>query len=94
VLLHLVSAREGDVAKAWKTVRKELKLYGAGLADKPEILALSQADTVTQEELDAKRKALKKAAKREPFILSSAARQGLEPLLGALAREIDGGTGD
>ena len=45
VLLHLVSAQEDDVAKAYKTVRKRTEAYGEGLADKPEIVALSQVDT-------------------------------------------------
>jgi GTPase len=92
VLLHLVSAREDDVARAYKTVRKELLLYGevndGRLADKPEIVALSQCDTVSDEELAAKAKALKRAAKQTPFLLSSASRQGLEPILRALLAEI------
>ena len=46
VLLHLVSAQEESPAKAYKTVRAELAAYGDGLADKPEILALSQVDTL------------------------------------------------
>jgi GTPase len=90
VLLHLVSAREEDVAKAYRTVRKELKLYGEGLIDKPEIVALSQVDTVSEEDRDAKLQALHKAARRKPFLLSSATRAGLEPLLRALAARIDG----
>jgi GTP-binding protein len=90
VLLHLVSAREEDVAKAYKTVRKELKLYGEGLTDKPEIVALSQTDTVSEEERDEKAAALQKAARRKPLLLSSAARNGLEPLLRALLARIDG----
>ena len=46
VLLHLVSAVEEDVAKAYETVRRELELYDPELIEKPEIVALSQVDTV------------------------------------------------
>src|SRR6201991_5040598 len=46
VLLHLVDGTLDDVATDYRTVRRELKAYGNGLADKPEILALSQVDTV------------------------------------------------
>ena len=46
VLLHLVSAQEESPAKAYKTVRAELEAYGDGLAEKPEIVALSQVDTL------------------------------------------------
>ena len=49
VLLHLVSAQEEDVAKAYKTVRDELEAYGGELADKPEIVALSQIDAIDEE---------------------------------------------
>ncbi|MBV8612143.1 MAG: GTPase ObgE, partial [Acetobacteraceae bacterium] len=44
VLLHLVDGAAGDVVRAWRTVRAELASYGAGLADKPEILALNKVD--------------------------------------------------
>src|SRR5947207_6484232 len=44
VLLHLVSAQEEHPDKAYKTVRGELAAYGHGLAEKPEIVALSQVD--------------------------------------------------
>ncbi|MEZ5812294.1 MAG: GTPase ObgE [Rhizobiaceae bacterium] len=49
VLLHLVSAREDDPAAAWRTVRRELEAYGHGLAEKPEIVALSQCDILDGE---------------------------------------------
>ena len=89
VLLHLVSAQEADVAKAYKTVRGELVLYGEGLADKPEIVALSQIDTVDADELALKTKALKKASKQTPFLISSASRQGLDQIQRAMFAEID-----
>src|SRR5919107_3581462 len=46
LLLHLVAADSEDPAEAWQIVRDELDSYGAGLADKPEIVALSKADLV------------------------------------------------
>src|SRR5512141_1507640 len=39
VLLHLVDATLDDVAEAYGIVRGEVEAYGAGLVDKPEILA-------------------------------------------------------
>ncbi|MGL4490283.1 MAG: GTPase ObgE [Rhizobiaceae bacterium] len=88
VLLHLVSAQEEDVAKAYKTVRKELKLYGGGLMDKPEIVALSQIDTVDEETKLAKLAALKKAAKKTPIVISGVSREGLDVAQRKLAFEI------
>ncbi len=89
VLLHLVSAQEEDVAKAYKTVRKELKAYSKKLADKLEIVALSQIDTVDEETRDAKLAALKKAAKKTPLALSAVSRQGLDAALFKLAHAIE-----
>jgi GTPase len=89
VLLHLVSAQEEDVAKAYKTVRKELKAYSKLLADKLEIVALSQIDTVDDETRDAKLAALKKAAKKTPLGLSAVSRQGLDTALFKLAQAIE-----
>ena len=89
VLLHLVSAQEEDVAKAYKTVRKELKAYSKMLADKLEIVALSQVDTVDDETRDAKLAALKKASKKTPLALSAVSRQGLDTALFKLAQAIE-----
>ncbi len=89
VLLHLVSAREDDVALAYRTVRGELDAYGHGLTEKPEILALSQIDAVPAEEVKKKAKALGKAAGRVPLLLSSATRSGVEEVLRALMQFVE-----
>ena len=31
---------------AWRTVRDELRAYGGGLADKPEVMVLNKADAI------------------------------------------------
>ena len=89
VLLHLVSAREEDVAAAYATVRQELTAYGHGLAGKPEVLALSQADLLGDAERAEALKALEKAAGRRPFLLSSATGEGVQEVLRALMRVIE-----
>jgi GTP-binding protein len=84
VLLHLVSAQEDSPAKAYRTVRGELEAYGHGLAEKPEIVALSQADTLDAGERKKKVAALKKAAGRAPLLLSAVTGEGVEAALRAL----------
>ena len=54
VLLHLVDGTSEDVAAAYRTVRNELEAYGEGLAEKPEIVALSKSDAMTEEEIRGK----------------------------------------
>ncbi|CAN7484863.1 MULTISPECIES: GTPase ObgE [Ensifer] len=84
VLLHLVSAQEEDVAKAYKTVKHELVAYGGGLEDKPEIVALSQIDVLDEDELKVKAKALAKACGEQPLLLSAATSKGMTEALRAL----------
>jgi len=88
VLLHLVSAVAENPGKAYKTVRAELEAYGNGLAEKPEIVALSQADTLEPEARKKKLAALKRAAGRTPLVLSAVTHEGVEAALRALAAEI------
>jgi GTP-binding protein len=89
VLLHLVSAREDDPAKAYKAVRGELAAYGQGLAEKAEIVALSQVDTLDTEARRKKAAALKRAAGRAPILLSAVTGEGVEAALRALMAKIE-----
>jgi GTPase len=84
VLLHLVSAMEEDVAKAYKTVKHELEAYGHGIHDKPEIVALSQIDILDKETLKQKTKALAKACGKTPFQLSAVTGLGMTEALRAV----------
>ncbi|MEO3389383.1 GTPase ObgE [Mesorhizobium sp. CAU 1741] len=84
VLLHLVSAQEEHPGKAYKTVRGELEAYGHGLDEKPEIVALSQVDTLDPDARKKKVAALKRACGRAPILLSAVTREGVEETLRAL----------
>jgi GTP-binding protein len=88
VLLHLVDATSDDVAAAYRTVRAEIKAYGAGLAKKKEIVALSKSDALGEDAIAAKAEALKAVARRKPLILSAVSGRGVKEALTALAREI------
>ena len=91
VLLHLVDATEEDVASAYRTVRRELKLYGADLDKKKEIVALSKCDALDKETLEERAEALKKAAKKKPLVLSAVSGEGMREALFALGKEIGRG---
>ena len=88
VLLHLVSATEEDVASAYRTVRTEVEAYGHGLADKPEIVALTKVDATTEDERAAKLAELEKACGCRPIALSSVSHEGVDTALRALFAEI------
>ena len=89
VLLHLVDANNEDVAEAYRTVRDELEIYGAGLAEKPEVLALNKADTLDDELLEALGGELEGEAGVKPYRLSGATGAGSEAVLDALLAHID-----
>ncbi len=93
VLMHLVSALEDNVAKAYKTVRHELEAYGNGIAEKQEIVALSQVDVVDAKERAAKVRALKKACGQTPLELSAITNEGMTGALRALRDAIVGPLG-
>jgi GTP-binding protein len=84
VLLHLVEGTSEHAGKAYKTVREELEAYGEGLAEKPEIVALSKVDALTPEMLKEQVARLKRASKRMPIILSAASGEGVDAALRAL----------
>ena len=89
VLLHLVDGTQEDAGKAYRTVRAELEAYGGGLAEKPEIVALSKADALDAETRRSQIAKLKKAAGRTPLLLSAHSREGIPEALRALLKIID-----
>ena len=88
VLLHLVDATGEDIAGAYRTVRAELKAYGAGLEKKKEIVALSKCDALDEDTIAVKLAELKAAARKKPLVLSAVSGKGVREALAALAKEI------
>ena len=86
VLLHLVDGAQADVARAYATVRGELRAYGRGLAAKREIVCLNKADLLSAGERAARRALLTEAAGRKVRLLSGATGEGIAEALAA-ARE-------
>ncbi len=86
VLLHLVDVTESDVAHAYRTVRHELKAYGADLNRKREIVALSKCDAVTPEVAAHKAHELQAAARKKPLLLSGVSGAGVREALLKLAK--------
>ncbi|MSO93163.1 MAG: GTPase ObgE [Rhodospirillales bacterium] len=81
VLVHLVDGLEKDVAKAYRTVRREIAAYGAGLADKQEIAVLNKCDALTKEDAAKKKKKLEKAAGKPVLVISGLTGIGIQSLV-------------
>ncbi|MEX1034543.1 MAG: GTPase ObgE [Sneathiella sp.] len=89
VLLHLIDATAEDVVDSYRTIRSELAAYDEGLANKAEIIALNKMDSVSDEELKAKVKAIKKTSKKPVHVISAVIGENVEPLLFALLKIVD-----
>ena len=98
LLLHLVDGSTEDPLEAWRIVRGELEGYGAGLDDKPEVIALTKADLLDDKRRSKVAKALEKESGAQVFPISAPLEEGLDPLLdtiierlGSAAEEVDEG---
>jgi GTPase len=88
VLLHLIDVTQDDPAGAYRTIRNELAAYDPELAMRPEIVALNKIDALTPELVAEQAKALKKAYKGKPLLLSGVSGEGVRPALYAIASHL------
>ena len=73
VFLHLIDATDENFIQNYKTIRNELKLYQEKLIEKPEVVALNKTDSLTEEEIQKRVKALQKITKSPVFAISAIA---------------------
>ena len=88
LLLHLVDGAGENPLDAWRVVRGELESYGAGLADKPEIIALTKADLLDDKAKAKLIKALEKETGARVFPISAPLEDGMEPLMDAIIERL------
>src|SRR2546429_2149284 len=46
VLVHVIDASEGDPAERFEQIDRELQAYGAGLAERPQVIVLNKIDLI------------------------------------------------
>ena len=88
LLLHLLAADSENPIEAWNVVRGELDGYGAGLDDKPEIIALTKSDLLDDKQRGKLVKAIEKATNAKVFPISAPLEEGIEPLLDAIIERL------
>ena len=85
VLLHLIDATQDNPDEAYLKIRGELEAYADHLADKPEIIALTKADSLLPEQIEEARQQLARVTDKKVEIISSVAKQNITPVLRQLA---------
>ncbi|MAF56794.1 MAG: GTPase ObgE [Ponticaulis sp.] len=85
VLLHLIDATQDNPDEAYLKIRGELEAYADHLADKPEIIALTKADSLLPEQVEEARQQLARVTDKKVEIISSVAKQNITPVLRQLA---------
>ena len=83
-ILHLVSGTSEDPIADYHLIRRELENYGHGLDEKPEVVALTKLDVLSDEEISERAQALEAASGTDVFVISSATNTGLKSVLGAV----------
>jgi GTPase len=81
ILLHLIDATAEDPVENWQIVCEELSEYGAGLEDKPQIVALNKGDLLDPELMADLAAQLEAAGALAVLPISGATGQGVEDVL-------------
>ena len=74
-----------SATEAYRTVRHEIEAYGAGLAEKPEIVALNKTDALAPAEANRKRAALARAIGKDVRLVSGVSGAGVRELVNEIA---------
>ena len=92
VVLHLVDGTQPDPVAAYQQIRAELTRYDAqyhhGLLDLPEVIALTKADAMLDEEKEHAVAALEKLTGQTPWLISSVTGMAVDQLLDALLQPV------
>ena len=89
ILLHLIDAKSKDPLQNYKNIIKEITKYGKGLEKKKQIIIISKADLVSQEELQVIIKKIEEYSKNSVIVSSSVKKIGLTELIDTLFAKVD-----
>jgi GTP-binding protein len=92
VLIHLVDIAGPDPAEALRVVADELVAYGAGLENKPRLVALNKLDLADAELAEGFAEELRAAGADRVFPVSAATGEGVAALLDAVLAHLSAAT--
>ena len=70
VILHLIDGTSENIVNSYKIIRKELESHSDIFNDKPEIVVINKIDSILEDDLKLKVKALKKASGKDVVCIS------------------------
>jgi GTP-binding protein len=91
VLLHLVDGTAPTPVADYRTILRELQLYGGSLAEKPRLTVLNKIDALSPKRRAFVQAKLERAAGGPVMAMSGATRDGVREVLRALRGQIDAG---
>lgn len=89
LLLHLVDVTSADPIHDYQVIEEELRAYGHGLGDRPQIIALNKLDAVNPEQLTDLHQALLALTSAQILEISAVTRAGLDTLLQVIWDQLD-----
>jgi len=89
LLVHLVDLTAENPLQDFKIILEELKSYGRGLEQKPQIVVLNKIDAVQELDLENLQQELNKIIKGQLLTISAVTRVGLDELMQNVWNQLD-----
>lgn len=89
LLIHLIDSSAIDPITDYRTIEEELRAYGRGLAERPQIVVLNKLDVATDDVIEAIVTELQQLTSAPILQISAATRKGLDPLLQTVWQTLD-----
>ena len=89
VLLHLIDGTQPEPLTAYETIRRELAAYGGGLTKKFEIVAITKADALTNEQTKKIMAKVKGSISSPTCLISAPTKLGIQDLLSIILEKIN-----
>ncbi|RYC75586.1 GTPase ObgE [Candidatus Nanoperiomorbus periodonticus] len=89
VILHMIDVATEDVVESYRVIRRELAQHSAALVAKPEVIALTKIDAVSELAVKQQLERLHQVTKSPIYPISAPAHSGILELLRRLAEMVE-----
>ena len=89
VILHMIDVATEDVGESYRVIRRELVQHSAALVAKPEVIALTKIDAVSESTVKQQLERLHRVTKSPIYPISAPAHLGILELLRRLAEMVE-----